>query len=615
MRAASRLTLLTLVPLTLHTGCACKRPSVVGEPRLASISIRAEARDAAPLRLGNTTLFGATATPATRDELQALAQQLQHLCGESAEPCVSGVTAAKAIPEGIRGMAGPASPTAESLLVCGRTELAPNGTTRTAPGFRTLLRRAEDAAAASGGKVRVVRHHVWDYAPAPDKPGKDEPAAATEAQAHPEWPLEQINLQAAIDAVRTKKGQEPGAGITVAHFDTGYARSCHFWTDTSPCPVAEELGYDFFTCSVDPKDPMTPGSLPESRQPGHGTRTGGLIVSPHAPPPGCQPIVDFAKVKGVAPAAHLVPIRVSDGILLGMPKSLKAIMELVVGIDVDHRVLSLATGIDHASRSPSLLGGGEGAVLPEVMSISMGGICAESQEEKKTNETLRLTLQRAELKGVLVVAAAGQYPVPNFFRRLLVGDKFPVSFPGSYPSVVTVAGSTILGKPWSKSARGRKVDVTAPGYHVWRAAPDPQVPAMGDGTSFATAITAGAAALWVQYHGRGELWKRYGPALTSAFRWVLAHGGTRPPAALCADLRPKGYGPALCSAVQGYVWKTAEFGPGLLDAAGVLRTPLPTREQVCEAEKRRRSPTDLQNVCPSRWPPGLGPAARLRGES
>lgn len=585
--------------------CGCKRPSVVEAPeatRVASISIRVTAAGQRPeLKVGQALLFGAGARNTTPEDMARIAADLNLACG--GQPCIAGVVPLRwSSPPGPGGAAGAGPEQPSELLVCAETRVGSGGRLNNAPGFEAFLGQVRANVEASGGQVQVQKHYVWEYAARPTSSADLDPEALAAATADTAWALKQIDWERAARLVRDHTGQEPGHGVVVAHMDTGYTRNCHTFADDPAGPVQPTLGYDFFGCLKDPKDPLTPAGLPEARQPGHGTGTGSVMVAPHAPPPGCASS-DYSSVQGVAPAAEMVPIRVSDGILLGLPAIPKALFEEAGGIDIDHRVVALAAGIDQATRSPSMVGR-----LAQVVSISMGGVCAETDEERRVNAALQEAISHAERKGVIVVAAAGQYPIPSWLKGLFFGKRFPVTFPGSYPSAIAVAGSTIFGTPWKKSSRGPQVAVTAPAYGVWRAATAAdasQSLGPGQGTSFATAITAGVAALWVQYNNPGgqDLWFKYGPATASAFRWVLAHGGARSPQALCQRLRGEPYGPRICEAVAA--WDTKEFGAGLLDAAAVLETALPSREEVCQAEKTRRTPEDYAAVCPPTWPPSL----------
>jgi hypothetical protein len=73
------------------------------------------------------------------------------------------------------------------------------------------------------------------------------------------------------------------------------------------------------------------------------------------------------------------------------------------------------------------------------------------------------------------------------------------------------------------------------------------------GTSFAVALTAGAAALWLAHHGRENLISRYGKAALQAVFTDLVRKTAR---------RPTG-------------WNSSEYGAGIVDADALLARPLP----------------------------------------
>ena len=170
-----------------------------------------------------------------------------------------------------------------------------------------------------------------------------------------------------------------------------------------------------------------------------------------------------------------------------------------------------------------------------VVSMSLGG----PLPSRPLEEALRYALSR----GVIAVAAAGNvYPW--------------VVYPGKYDECVCVAAVNCSGGIWRWSARGSAVDVSAPGESVWVACLRDGVFAIerSSGTSYATATTAGAAALWLSYHGRDSLVDKYGREnLASVFKEVLLSRGVT---------RPAG-------------WKTDEVGAGLLSVAKLLDAPLP----------------------------------------
>jgi hypothetical protein len=80
----------------------------------------------------------------------------------------------------------------------------------------------------------------------------------------------------------------------------------------------------------------------------------------------------------------------------------------------------------------------------------------------------------------------------------------------------------------------------------------------GKGTSYATAIVAGACALWQAHHGRANLIRDYGlPLIFDLFKKVLKDSCDKP-----------------------QDWDTAKYGAGVLDAVALLNHPLPPRAEI-----------------------------------
>jgi hypothetical protein len=447
---------------------------------------------------------------------------------------------------------------------------------------------------------------------------------------HPElcethWALDFINYDKAVAALHKRRpGVLVGSGVVVAHMDTGYTPHCQFYDAGGSSPLHPELGYDFFSTppKPDPVDALLPG-FAETRQPGHGTRTGTALASPHTASDGCGtgdwPFTGDV-VWGVAPGITLVPVRVADGIVQGVPPALKRAVR-----GVDRRVASLRQAIYAASHDVGYVG--DATRRPMVISISMGGCCgAEADEERENNYRLREATVEAERQGLIVIAAAGQYPslskLVTALAFLFFQNKSPVTFPGSYPSVIAIAGVDAFGRTYRDSAHGPEVAASAPAVDVWRGtsvhkSDTYQEVGTGTGTSFATAMTAGVSAMWLQYWGPQCVKEKYGPALSSAFRWVLQHGGTRTPAQVAAEWAPSarypGYGAryeALLKLRALRHWDAGSYGKGIVDAFRILETPLPSRAVVCNAEKMRvsagaghqRTLDEWRAICEQPWP-------------
>jgi subtilisin len=134
----------------------------------------------------------------------------------------------------------------------------------------------------------------------------------------------------------------------------------------------------------------------------------------------------------------------------------------------------LAAGIDWAVEQKA-----------DVISMSLGG-GPDGTPPERFMPNLRAAIRRATDAGVIVLAAAGNDgPGAN-----------TVGYPGRYPEVVAVAASDVSRHITNFSSRGSEVDVAAPGDNVVSSIPNGQF-AEWDGTSMATPMAAGVAALYV----------------------------------------------------------------------------------------------------------------------
>jgi hypothetical protein len=252
--------------------------------------------------------------------------------------------------------------------------------------------------------------------------------------------------------------------------------------------VALVPGFDVIDDDNDPTDPLT-----EPGNPGHGTGTASVLVS-----------LDSYIVTGSAPEAQLMPIRT---------------IESVVRI----RQITVARAIDWAIQ--------EGA---HVITMSLGGIPASA---------LHRAITRAVEADLIVLAAAGNCV------RLVV-------WPARYDECIAVAATNAADEPWPGTCRGAAVDISAPGQNVYRAVVPPGGPTdadtvgQGQGTSFAVALTAGVAAMWVAHHGRTNVVAAAharGETVQAMFRRLLQATARRPTP-----------------------WNADAMGPGIVDARALL---------------------------------------------
>ncbi len=230
--------------------------------------------------------------------------------------------------------------------------------------------------------------------------------------------------------------------------------------------------------------------------PGHGTATASVIFSASAP-----------ELSGIAPGAELVPLRVSTS---------------VIHFKFGNLVQALYRARDRGCH---------------VVSMSLGGPWA--------GRSLSRAADQLVAEGMILFAAAGNH------TQMVI-------FPARLENVIAVAASNADTRPWSGSASGAAVDITAPGESVWRAHAIKKNGAVlfdtqrSSGTSYATATAAGVCALWLQHRGVAALRTRYGGRLSSVFTGLMK---------------------AHCRQVPG--WNTLRYGPGMLDAVGLLGAELP----------------------------------------
>ncbi|SBT68789.1 type VII secretion-associated serine protease mycosin [Micromonospora sediminicola] len=168
----------------------------------------------------------------------------------------------------------------------------------------------------------------------------------------------------------------------------------------------------------------------------HGTGMAGLIAA-HGQ-------AGNKGARGIAPAARILPIKSSGADNNGQPED-------------------LARGIDIAI-----------AQHADVISISSSG--------SSTPELVR-SIKQALLANIIVVAAAGNRPEDAF-----------VGYPAAEEGVIAVGGVDRTGAHASVSVSGPEIDVVAPAVDIYSTSYGGKY-SKGTGTSSATAIVAGAAAL------------------------------------------------------------------------------------------------------------------------
>ena len=291
-----------------------------------------------------------------------------------------------------------------------------------------------------------------------------------------------------------------GRGIRIGQPDTGYSRHPNLTTTG----LDLNIDRDVIDGDNDALDDLEQHPLWPLPFPGHGTSTSSVVVG-HGPA--------AEGITGLASEARLVPIRATESV--------------VQVFDSD-----VAKAVAHAR-----------LVGCHVITMSLGG---------KGFFGLEKEIQRAVDSGIIVMAAAG-----NFVRF--------VTAPASYDNCLAVAATGPGDVPWDGSSRGRAVNVSMPGSQVYNARyTDDKQPFVGpgNGTSFAVAHLAAAAALWLAHHGRDRLIGTYQARnIQRAFLAVLRFPG------VC--VRP----------ATG--WQEG-WGLGRVDLPALLAAPLPALSDLSE---------------------------------
>ncbi len=287
-----------------------------------------------------------------------------------------------------------------------------------------------------------------------------------------------------------------GKGVLVGHPDTGLLSPIH-----SAIAVRARPPTDVVWASIPKKGPW----------PHHGTTTASAICGSGVylgvdPTTGVEEPMIF---RGVATEADFVPYHVGWSVAL-------VAADLVSGLaGGSGTVGALATAIRYFTTLPN-------AERPNVLSISLGykfdvfvgasvGISTLVVAVTRFSpmaiglaallaalNDLRNACHAAYEAGIILCAAAGQVLK---WTGWIGGPTYPAAF----PTVVGCAGLRGNGEPWSYSFRGAEVNVAVPCVGAWGARwkgddieTDDERVMQSEGTSYATALTAGVAALWFE---------------------------------------------------------------------------------------------------------------------
>lgn len=346
-----------------------------------------------------------------------------------------------------------------------------------------------------------------------------------------EWVLDFSNIREAWQLLDGKPDVE---SVYIAHPDTGYTD--HPELDTKNYIKNPKIAENCQKPGFYAKDDLISGI---GSFPSHGTSTASVIVSPRGSrsvlidkPEDARFAANSVKafVTGVAPKSVLIPFKVTSSVLL-MDATDEAICKAIY--------------------SSIRLKKSEHAINVGVMSISLGR--PKFFFEAKLNNALKA----ARDNGIIVIAAAGQ---------AFSWPPLAPTFPGSSEHTICVAACDSSGQKLSTGFYGPEVDISAPGVDVWRAesfrksrfSPPSYQVNPSTGSSYATAITAGACALWLAYHGRENLIGEYGSKLMlTLFRRCVTGSADAPTG-----------------------WVDDERGSGILDVEKLLSYKLPKKEEL-----------------------------------
>jgi subtilisin family serine protease len=230
-----------------------------------------------------------------------------------------------------------------------------------------------------------------------------------------------------------------GAGVNVGVLDTG--------VDFAHPDMAGRFAHGVNNGVDDNGYNATAFGLPNDDN-GHGTMTSGIIAAN---------INNGRGIAGIAPLSQIYPVKVIDNNGSGTSSW-------------------LVDGLEHvASLGPSL--------RPKVVSMSIGGYGDHAVICQAVQDLIDLD--------IVVVVAAG-----NSFDQT-------VEFPSGCPGVISVAATTHTGALASFSTYGTQIDIAAPGEDITSTTLRPIAPSdygAESGTSFATPIVAGVAALIRSQH-------------------------------------------------------------------------------------------------------------------
>jgi hypothetical protein len=316
------------------------------------------------------------------------------------------------------------------------------------------------------GVFRWARTHAREW-------DRKAPSAISKKAGQLDWHLQMCDVGAAWDRLG-QPGKIDWLGVQLGQIDTGYTEHPAFGSSQTSW-IDRDRARTFRTGSP-PGDGVDTLEGPSG---GHGTSSGSV----------CYGHDSAAAYHGVAPRVPVVPVRIDNCVI------------------IDKRAEEFETAVHYLVDDVGV----------DVINVSMGTFL-----ESKPPVPIARAVDHCYDQGVILVAAAGNVPAPEW-----------PAFPAALPRAISIAGVTHAARPWFMSSYGASVALSAPAGAVNRArtteGPKYDYSASGGGTTFAAAMTSGAAALWLVAHAHAIRsryalpWQRI-----EAFRYMARKTATVP---------------------------------------------------------------------------------------
>lgn len=374
----------------------------------------------------------------------------------------------------------------------------------------------------------------------------------------PLWALKLCNVIGDNGAwsLEPTDGKKKGEGITILHPDTGYTKHPELVDDSRifmdhSIDVERNLSRNFREGPIVDGKLLNASDLLDGKTPGHGTNTSSVIVAgENSARDNGFPNYSGRNIIGIAPLAKLIPCRVCNFVILSSINDHIDIQKKFNVPGTKFQIPYTKEGFyEEGYKYINKLGNHEQALInaiyhaidpknseikKEIGVISMS-LAVMSRVIGRESVALNNALKSARENGIVVCAAAGQIPKlgkqGGTIASFISGDMKFIAYPAQNQNTIAVAACDHTYRAYNEGFYGPAIDITAPGVNVWRAetvknddGEEVYTSSPSTGTSYATALTAGACALWQAYHGRNYLITKYDNEkkyIFDAFKWCL----------------------------------------------------------------------------------------------